>query len=71
MYGFVKLIADSKNRIIGATIVAPNAALMAEELSIAIRHQLTALEIASTPHISNSFNVAVKLAAKRLIKAKK
>ncbi len=70
MYGFVKLIADSKNHIIGATIVAPNAALMAEELSIAIRHQLTALEIASTPHISNSFNVAIKLAARKLIKKK-
>lgn len=66
--GFVKLIVDSSNRIIGATIVGPHAALMAEELSVAIRHQLTALAIASTPHIANSFNYAIKLAAKQLIK---
>lgn len=67
-YGFVKILADHNNRILGATIVAPNAGLMAEELSIAIRHRLTALEIASTPHIANSFNHAIKLVAKKIVK---
>ena len=70
-YGFVKIIADHNNRILGATIVAPNAGLMAEEISIAIRHRLTTLEIASTPHIANSFNHAIKLAAKRILKKQK
>ena len=70
-HGFVKIIADGTGRVIGATIVAPNAALMAEEFSIAIRHHLTALEIASTPHITNSWNYAVKLAAKKLIENSK
>ncbi|MBQ9180808.1 NAD(P)/FAD-dependent oxidoreductase [Candidatus Saccharibacteria bacterium] len=67
-HGFVKIITDSTNHIIGATIVAPHASLMAEELSLAIRHHLTALEIASTPHLTNSWNLAIKLAAKKLIK---
>lgn len=67
-YGFVKIIVDSTKHIIGATIVAPNATLMAAELALAIRHQLTVLEIASTPHIANSFSYAVKLAAKQLLK---
>ncbi|MBQ6375365.1 NAD(P)/FAD-dependent oxidoreductase [Candidatus Saccharibacteria bacterium] len=67
-YGFVKVLADKNNRIIGATIVAPNAELMAEEFALAIRHKITALELASTPHVSNSWNAAVKLACRRLIK---
>jgi dihydrolipoamide dehydrogenase len=67
-YGFVKIIIDSKKHIIGATVVAPNASLIIEELAVAIRHQLTILEIASTPHITNSFNYAVKQAARQLIK---
>lgn len=70
-HGFVKILTDTGDKIIGATIVAPHAALMAEELSIAIRHHLAALEIASTPHITNSWNYAVKLAAKQLLDGSK
>lgn len=70
-YGFVKLLADKNSRIIGASIVCPNASLIAEEVSIAIRHNLTALELASTPHIINSYNYALKLAAKKIVESKK
>ena len=66
-YGFVKLIADKSGHLIGATIVAPNAQLMISELSLAIRHNITALEIASTPHIANTYNSLIKLAAKQLV----
>lgn len=70
-YGFVKILADKKNdRILGATIVAPHASLMANEISLAIRHNLTALELASAPHIANSYSHAIKLAAKKLISKK-
>lgn len=69
-YGFVKIIASRDNHILGATIVAPNAKLMIGELAIAIRHRLPTLEIASTPHMTNSFNYAIKLAATNLIKHK-
>ena len=69
-YGFVKVLADKNNRILGATVVAPNAELIAEEFAIAIRHKVTALELASTPHVSNSWNAAVKLVCRRLVKSK-
>ena len=69
--GFVKLLSDKNNHIIGATIVAPNASLMISELSIAVRHNLTALELASTPHVCNSFSEAIKLAAKKLLPKKR
>ena len=68
--GFVKLIANKTNRIIGATIVAPEAELLIAEIALAIRHNLTALEIASTPHNINSYNYAIKLAAKELVNKK-
>lgn len=65
-HGFVKLLLDRNQRIVGATIVAPDAELMAPEISLAIRHQLTVLEVASTSHDTNSWNQAIKLAAKRV-----
>ena len=67
-HGFVKLLADKNNHILGATIVAPNAELMSSEIALIIRHNLTAIEIASTTHPVNNFNHAIKLAAKKLIK---
>ena len=67
-YGFVKLLADREKAIIGATIVAPDAGLLAQEISLAIRHHHTAIELASTPHLINSYNQAIKLAARSFIK---
>lgn len=69
-HGFVKLLANKNNYIIGATIVAPNAELLSGEISIATRHHHTAIEIASTPHLINSYNQAIKLAAHELLKKK-
>ena len=66
-YGFIKLITDKTYRIIGASIVAPHASLLAEEIALAIRHGLTAVELASTPHIMNSYNYIIKLAATKLL----
>ncbi len=68
--GFVKLLSDRTNHIIGASIVAPHAELIASEIATAVRHNLTALELASTPHAINSYNYLVKLAAKQLLKKK-
>ena len=67
-YGFVKILTDRKNHVIGATIVAPHASLMIGELSVAVRHHLTVLELTGTPHISNDYPLAIKLAAKNLVK---
>lgn len=70
-YGFIKLLADRNGRILGATIVAPHAELIATEIALTLRHNLTILELASTPHSINSYNYFVKLAAKELLSRKK
>ena len=70
-FGFIKLIADKTNHLIGATIVAPGASDMAGELSLCIRHGISALELASTPHPTNSYGHAIKLAARKLLEKKK
>ena len=65
--GYVKLIANRTGHIIGGSIVAKDALAMSGEISLAIRHDLNALEIASTPHIANDFSYAIQEAAKKLI----
>lgn len=64
--GFVKIITDKKGVIIGATIVAPGAAEMIAELSLAIKHKLTAADLASTPHAFLSWSEAIRVAANKL-----
>ncbi|MBR2725376.1 NAD(P)/FAD-dependent oxidoreductase [Candidatus Saccharibacteria bacterium] len=66
-YGFTKLLIDRSGHILGATIVAPHASLIAQELALAIRHNLTVLEIASTPHVINNYSQMVRLATKKLL----
>ena len=66
--GFVKILSDKKSgHILGATIVAPNASSMISELAVAVRHRITTLELASTPHIALNDSSAIKLAAKQLM----
>lgn len=64
--GFVKLIADKKGVLLGATVVAPHAAEIIHELALAIRHGLTAEQVAETPHAFLSWSEAVRVAAGKL-----
>ncbi|MDQ5932522.1 MAG: hypothetical protein QG649_607 [Patescibacteria group bacterium] len=64
--GFVKIIADKNGVIIGATVVAPGAAEIIHELALAVRHKLTAKDIASLPHAFLSWSEAVRVAASRI-----
>lgn len=64
--GFVKLIADKKGVLVGATVVAPHAAEIIHELALAIRHNLTAAQVAETPHAFLSWSEAVRVAASKL-----
>lgn len=68
--GFVKLLADHTGRIIGGIVVSDDANALASEISLAIRHRVPALELASTPHPVNDFGYAVQMAAKRLVSPK-
>ncbi len=64
--GFVKIITDKKGVILGATVVAPQAAEMIHELALAVKHGLTADDIAQTPHAFLSWSEAIRVAASKL-----
>lgn len=64
--GFVKLIANKQGTLIGATVVAPHAAEIIHELTIAIRHSMSASDVATTPHAFLSWSEAIRIAANRL-----
>lgn len=65
--GFVKLIADKKGMLLGATIVAPHASEMIHELALAIRHNMTVDDVFSTPHEFSSWSEAIRVAASKLL----
>ena len=68
--GLVKLSTDKSGMMVGATIVTPDADLVAQEVAIAVRYGLSARELASTPHVATNWGEAVKTAAKKLAKKK-
>ncbi len=64
--GFVKVIADPKGYILGASIVAPRAGEMIQELTVAIKHRIKAGAIAETIHAYPTWTEAVRLACMKL-----
>lgn len=69
--GFIKLLADPNEHIIGATIIAPNAESLAGELSLIVRYRMSAIDVATTPHVARNFSSVIRLAAKELLKQKR
>jgi pyruvate/2-oxoglutarate dehydrogenase complex dihydrolipoamide dehydrogenase (E3) component len=64
--GFVKLITDKKGVLLGGTIVAPHAAEMIHEIGLAVKYNLTAAQLADTPHAFLSWSEAIRVAASKL-----
>jgi pyruvate/2-oxoglutarate dehydrogenase complex dihydrolipoamide dehydrogenase (E3) component len=64
--GFVKLVADKRGVILGATVVSPSAGEIIHELALAVKHQLTAAQLAETPHAFLSWSEAVRVAAAKI-----
>lgn len=64
--GFIKIITDKKGVILGASVVAPHAAEIIHELALAVKHGLTAYQVAETPHAFLSWSEAVRVAAAKL-----
>lgn len=64
--GFVKIIADKKGVILGATVVAPHASEIIHELALAVKCSLTVGDLAATPHAFLSWSEAVRVAAAKL-----
>ena len=63
------MISDKKGLFIGATIMAPNASLIAQELAMAIRYSMTIREIYAVPHPENEWSVIVQNCCEDLMKA--
>lgn len=65
--GFVKLITDKKGVILGGTIMAPHAAELIHEIALAVKFNLTAAQLADTPHAFLSWSEAIRVAAQKLV----
>ena len=65
-YGLVKLLADEKDKLLGGTLVCPDAELAIGEVAVAVRHKFSSTQLASTPHVSSSWSELVHLAARIL-----
>lgn len=68
--GFVKLIFGKTGTLIGGTIMAPNADVIAQELAYAVRYEMSAQEIASVPHVANGWSELIRTAAERVASSK-
>ncbi|MBP6042367.1 NAD(P)/FAD-dependent oxidoreductase [Candidatus Saccharibacteria bacterium] len=64
--GFVKIVADQRGRILGATIIAPRAGEMIHEIALAIHKKLTARDIASLVHAFPTWSEAIRIAATQI-----
>ena len=66
--GFAKIIVDKtkQRKILGATIIADNAAILIQEIALAVRHGLSIETIVSTPHVSSSGVELLRLAARQV-----
>lgn len=60
--GFVKVITTPRGRLIGASIVAPRAGEMMQELAVAIHNGLSAANVADTIHAFPTWSAAVRVA---------
>jgi pyruvate/2-oxoglutarate dehydrogenase complex dihydrolipoamide dehydrogenase (E3) component len=68
--GFVKLIADAKGKLVGASVVSKVAGETINELALAIERGLTVSDLASTIHVYPTFGFAVqKVAADAALEA--
>lgn len=64
--GFVKLICDKRGKLLGASIVSPEASSMIHELALAIKYDLYASDLADLPHAFLSWSEAIRVAANRI-----
>lgn len=64
--GFVKLIADKKGRLLGASIIAPRAGELIHELTLAIQWKMKASKIQYTIHAFPTWSQAIRRAANRI-----
>lgn len=65
--GFVKIVADKKGVILGASIVAPRAGEMIHELTLAVQWRMKASKIDYTIHAYPTWSQAVRICASKIV----
>lgn len=65
-HGFVKLICDNRCRILGGSIVSPEAASLIGEIALAAKLGLHAHELAELPHAFQSWSEAIRVCANKI-----
>ena len=65
--GFIKMISSKDGKILGATIMAPNAAEIIQEVAVMVRNNFTMEQIVNTPHVAAAWSDMIRLAAKQLL----
>lgn len=66
--GFVKVITDKYNVVIGASVVAPHAGEIIHELTLAVQLGIKAADIARTLHAFPTWSEAVRVACAKVTK---
>jgi dihydrolipoamide dehydrogenase len=64
--GFVKIIATHSGIVLGASIVAPSASEMVQELTLAIEQRHYACAVSNTLHLFSSWSEAIRIAADKI-----
>lgn len=62
MAGFIKLVYLQNGRLIGASMIAPHAGEIINELSLAIQHQLSLRDMANTLHAYPTYGIGIQRA---------
>ncbi len=66
--GMVKFLADEKDRIVGAHILAPNASELISEITLAMSKGLKVQDVSSSIHIHPTLSEALMEAALKVKK---
>lgn len=64
--GFVKVLADKKGTLLGASIVSPRAGEILHELTLAVQHRMKAQDITNTIHAFPTWSEAIRLACNKI-----
>ena len=66
--GFVKIVVDRDRNILGASVVTPNADLVIQEITFAMKYGHKISDVANMPHVATGWAEAVRICARRLAK---
>ena len=64
--GFAKIICDRKGKVIGGSIVSPDAISLISQISLAIRNEMTAHELAEIPQPFLSWSEIIRVVAHKI-----